>query len=359
MTEQSTMGRFLAALRKEKGLTQQQTAEKLGVSNKAVSRWERDETAPDISLLPEIAALFGVSCDELLGGGRIFKSRDQDNNVQKEQSLHKQAMSRLTVAVMTAAALDTAGIILLFLAAYGLESPLVGLGLSLLMAVAGILLTALACSRLSESSKEQGEPDERFRRKELRLILTAAAFTVSAAVSGIPLAIFGKPPLPFVGYLSRLPLLGLTVLWVCVIVYLFCRRRFFGDWEYWQQNALQTVFSILVPAAGILTGWRSVGGSVLWLILLLSGVVLPVIWYAWRNRRNCGRIIACGVRNAVLTASALSGLGSFSAVSRYHAGGGLIETEIIYRAEPAVIGLLLLAGTVTGYVLYHAHRETK
>lgn len=71
MTEQSTMGRFLAALRKEKGLTQQQTAEKLGVSNKAVSRWERDETAPDISLLPEIAALFGVSCDELLGGGLI------------------------------------------------------------------------------------------------------------------------------------------------------------------------------------------------------------------------------------------------------------------------------------------------
>ena len=57
--ERRTLGSFLAALRKAKGLTQQQLADLLHVSNKAVSRWERDECAPDLSLIPVIADLFG------------------------------------------------------------------------------------------------------------------------------------------------------------------------------------------------------------------------------------------------------------------------------------------------------------
>ena len=68
--EKKTIGQFIVALRKVNGLTQAQLAEKLNVSDKAVSRWERDETAPDISLIPVIADFFGVTCDELLCGER-------------------------------------------------------------------------------------------------------------------------------------------------------------------------------------------------------------------------------------------------------------------------------------------------
>lgn len=64
------MGQFIAALRKANGLTQKQLADKLNLSDKTVSRWERDETAPDISLIPVIADIFGVTCDELLCGER-------------------------------------------------------------------------------------------------------------------------------------------------------------------------------------------------------------------------------------------------------------------------------------------------
>lgn len=66
----TTMGRRIAALRKEKGLKQEELAEKLGISGQAVSKWENDQTCPDISLLPQLAGILGVSVDELLSGKR-------------------------------------------------------------------------------------------------------------------------------------------------------------------------------------------------------------------------------------------------------------------------------------------------
>lgn len=67
---QLTLGAFIAALRKEKGLTQRELSEMLCVSDKTVSHWEREETSPDISLLPIISDIFGITVDELLKGER-------------------------------------------------------------------------------------------------------------------------------------------------------------------------------------------------------------------------------------------------------------------------------------------------
>ena len=58
-----------ASMRKEKRLTQAEVAEKLHVSPQAVSKWENGESMPDISLLPDIAKLFGTTIDALLGLG--------------------------------------------------------------------------------------------------------------------------------------------------------------------------------------------------------------------------------------------------------------------------------------------------
>ena len=63
-----SLGNFIAQLRKEKGLTQKQLSEILGVSDKTVSHWEREESAPDISILSILAETLGVSVDELLKG---------------------------------------------------------------------------------------------------------------------------------------------------------------------------------------------------------------------------------------------------------------------------------------------------
>lgn len=63
-----SIGKRIAALRREKGLKQDELAGMLSVSPQAVSKWENDQTCPDISLLPELSKILGVTVDELLTG---------------------------------------------------------------------------------------------------------------------------------------------------------------------------------------------------------------------------------------------------------------------------------------------------
>ena len=65
MTKQ-TFGATISALRREKGLTQLELAQQMGVTDKAVSKWERDLSFPDVASLPKLAEVLGTSVDELL-----------------------------------------------------------------------------------------------------------------------------------------------------------------------------------------------------------------------------------------------------------------------------------------------------
>jgi transcriptional regulator with XRE-family HTH domain len=64
---EQTLGKRISAHRKRLGLTQDQLAEKLGVTAQAVSKWENDQSCPDISMLPRLSEIFGTSIDALLG----------------------------------------------------------------------------------------------------------------------------------------------------------------------------------------------------------------------------------------------------------------------------------------------------
>ena len=70
--DQIKIGKFIAALRKEKSLTQEQLGEKLGVTNKTSSRWENGNYMPDVEMLSLLSEEFGVSINELISGERLL-----------------------------------------------------------------------------------------------------------------------------------------------------------------------------------------------------------------------------------------------------------------------------------------------
>ena len=82
--DQIKIGKFIAALRKEKGLTQEQLGEKLGVTNKTISRWENGNYTPDVEMLALLSKEFGVSINELISGERLLAEdfkKAADNNL--------------------------------------------------------------------------------------------------------------------------------------------------------------------------------------------------------------------------------------------------------------------------------------
>ena len=74
--DQEKVGRFIGCLRKQQGMTQEQLGERLGVTNKTVSRWETGKYMPDLDKLQELSAILGISIHELLAGERIEDAAD-------------------------------------------------------------------------------------------------------------------------------------------------------------------------------------------------------------------------------------------------------------------------------------------
>ena len=85
--KKQTFGNMVAALRKEKGMTQLELAEKMGVTDKAVSKWERDLSFPDVNSSPKLAEIFHVTVDELMQVKADTREAAEDNKLSEMISL--------------------------------------------------------------------------------------------------------------------------------------------------------------------------------------------------------------------------------------------------------------------------------
>ncbi|MBR4062401.1 MAG: helix-turn-helix transcriptional regulator [Clostridia bacterium] len=97
--EKKTIGKFIAVLRKANGMTQKDLGDRLFVSDKTVSRWERDECDPELSLIPAIAEIFGITTDELLRGERnnpdTLEHQSDDDTIKQKKKSEKQFKTML------------------------------------------------------------------------------------------------------------------------------------------------------------------------------------------------------------------------------------------------------------------------
>ena len=72
-----SIGEIISSLRKEKGMTQNDLAEKMNVTDKAVSKWERNLSCPDVNSIPKLAEILGTTVEELLNA----QSKKEDNKI--------------------------------------------------------------------------------------------------------------------------------------------------------------------------------------------------------------------------------------------------------------------------------------
>lgn len=149
---QMSLGSFIAALRKEKGMTQKQLAEQLGVSDKTVSRWEREESAPDLSLIPQICDIFEITADELLRGRRHECTVQLDKEPVPKEHTPYQILTIIPVGLISLGLM--AACICRF--AIGYRYGVLGYCLELMFFLAaGVCQSAFAISALSLRNPDQ------------------------------------------------------------------------------------------------------------------------------------------------------------------------------------------------------------
>lgn len=147
----NTIGQFIAILRKANGMTQQDVADRLNVSNKAVSRWERDECSPDLSVIPALAEMFGVTCDELLRGEKNPQPLNEDKReirAEKQvKSLINRTISGFKIMVWISLTVSVIGLVCMFGISYGFYRPAIGFTVMLLFEACSFALALLAVSK--------------------------------------------------------------------------------------------------------------------------------------------------------------------------------------------------------------------
>ena len=147
--ENNRMGEFLAALRKSKGYTQQEVADTLGVSNKTVSSWETGASCPDISMLPVLAELYDVTCDEIIRGKRLPPQEAVPEKREKAmERLYRKQRTNLATVCWIAGGLTALGLLLCSLVGYAVFESYVGYFLGLIFLAASVVTAAVCIRRM-------------------------------------------------------------------------------------------------------------------------------------------------------------------------------------------------------------------
>lgn len=180
--EKKTIGGFIAALRKANGMTQKELAELLNVSDKTVSRWERDDGAPDLSAIPVIAEVFGVTCDELLRGERkspteraeMTEEAETSPKAEKQrQRLLKSALSQYQNQTLIAMGVAVVGVIAALICNLAFQQAVLGFLIGSIFFTAGIICQVVFLNKAFVKVEDAGVEEEQLSHYRKKVIVIA------------------------------------------------------------------------------------------------------------------------------------------------------------------------------------------
>lgn len=188
--EKKTIGGFIAALRKANGMTQKELAERLNVSDKTVSRWERDDGTPDLSVIPAIAEIFDVTCDELLRGERKSPTERAEmteavettpKGEKQRQRLLKSTLSQYQNQTFIAMGVAVVGLIAALICNLAFLQAVLGFLIGAIFFTAGIVCQVVFLNKAFLKVEDAGveeEPLSDYRRKVIELAEKSIGLTV-------------------------------------------------------------------------------------------------------------------------------------------------------------------------------------
>lgn len=120
--DQIKIGKFIASCRKEQGMTQAILAEKLGISDRAVSKWETGKSMPDSGIMLELCDLLKINVNELLSGERImaesYDKRAEENLLAMKREIEEKNRQMLKKEYMITFPAVIAGLVMVFVASF-------------------------------------------------------------------------------------------------------------------------------------------------------------------------------------------------------------------------------------------------
>ena len=249
--ERKTIGAFIAALRKANGMTQQELADMLNISNKAVSRWERDECAPDITLIPALAEILGVTCDELLKGERITSEFQQERSEPKIERqiklLINRSITKFMILICISFALSAAGLICMFGILFGAGEIIIAYAVMGVFVVSAFILAAIAITKL-KGVKSDNELFENAGAASInRFNKTLGNYSFAAFFSAITVVAISLPLLFMGAYVFKqiiAVLFALGIVWIgvkdkyCILI---TEQPYKINLKFLLMNALQLV----------------------------------------------------------------------------------------------------------------------
>ena len=153
--DQVKIGKFIASCRKEQGMTQAVLAEKLGITDRAVSKWETGKSLPDSGIMLELCELLNINVNELLSGEKImleaYDKKAEENLVTMSRELEEKNRQLLNTEIWIGAPAVVAGLVMCGVAAY-VDMPVWIKFLLVMFAVAMILIVSFAAVGIEQKA---------------------------------------------------------------------------------------------------------------------------------------------------------------------------------------------------------------
>ncbi len=374
--KQNTIGGFIAALRKARGMTQQEVADWLNVSNKTISKWERDEGYPEITIIPALAELFEVTSDEILRGERIPPS---DQETEKHSARVEKQIRRIVNSSITrfinysylAAALSLAGLLCLFTTAYAFYRPVLGFGIMFIFVIASMTIelfmlnTCRAATRDHEITGGNREMLVPLWKTINRYSFALFMINTVVVILSLPFILvrdshYVESVITMKSYLALLPTLVLIIALLGAFLMNIFKEKLFLSEEvssgkvYSVKKMRRMNFSqgaalaaaLIIPLCGALfleensfLSYTCVAGFFAMLGLVILSMIVPVVKSKDRSERYM--LLAAGIRNLLYGFAVIYALNGLTLI--YPAHG---ERQILYTLEPVTLWILLDATVI-------------